>query len=78
MARRSAPPHSAPAYVSRGQGQSHAGGRILDESSFGRFMREEIWAPEKLPGNISIATGVGLFVAGVVVVRTWGELMIPA
>lgn len=35
-------------------------------------------APDKLPGNISILTGVGLFLGGIIVARTWGELMIPS
>ncbi|EJD50097.1 hypothetical protein AURDEDRAFT_112265 [Auricularia subglabra TFB-10046 SS5] len=76
MARRSAPPHSAPAYVQR-PAHGHSA-PPKDESAFARFMREEVWAPEKLPGNISIATGVGLFVVGIFAVRRWGELMIPA
>lgn len=75
MARRAAPPGSGPAYVSK-----NAGSRKqieTDESSFSRFLREEIYAPEKLPGNLSILTGVGLFAGGIVVVRTWGEIFVP-
>ncbi|KIL65268.1 hypothetical protein M378DRAFT_186516 [Amanita muscaria Koide BX008] len=49
-----------------------------NESSFSKFLRAEIYAPEKVPGNLSILTGVAMFAAGVAVVRTWGELMIPA
>jgi hypothetical protein len=44
----------------------------------GRFIQTQILAPEKLPGNISILTGVGMFVGGILAARTWGELMIPA
>ena len=43
-------------------------------------MREQIWAPEKIPGNISIVTGVGMFAGGIVLTRTFGEflaLMVP-
>ncbi|KIJ63994.1 hypothetical protein HYDPIDRAFT_154964 [Hydnomerulius pinastri MD-312] len=49
-----------------------------NESGFSRFMREQVWAPEKLPGNISILTGVGVFAAGVVAARTWGDILVPA
>jgi hypothetical protein len=45
---------------------------------FFRFLRTEIFAPEKLPGNISIASAVGLFVGGIIAIRTWGDLMVPA
>ncbi|KAI3615360.1 hypothetical protein WG66_003494 [Moniliophthora roreri] len=74
MARRSAPPGSGPAYVPK----NPAVGRRLvdpDESAFSRFLREEVWAPEKLPGNISIVTGVGVFFAGILAVRTWDALL---
>ena len=77
MARRSAPPNSGPAYLSphphlgAGRGQSHD----PNEGAFSRFMREQIWAPEKMAGNISILTGVGVFVGGVVVARTLGDFM---
>jgi hypothetical protein len=43
-----------------------------------RFLRTEVWAPEKLPGNINVLTGITLFLGGIAAVRTWGELMIPA
>lgn len=42
-----------------------------------RFLRTEIYAPDKLPGNLSILTGVAIFAAGIAAVRTWGELMLP-
>lgn len=43
-----------------------------------RFIENEIMAPDKLPGNLSILTGVGMFIGGIMAVRAWGELMIPA
>ncbi|KAH7921505.1 hypothetical protein BV22DRAFT_726099 [Leucogyrophana mollusca] len=75
MARRAAPPNAGPELFS-----APARRAIHDpnESAFSRFMREQIWSPEKLPGNISIVTGVGVFAAGVFVARTWGELLVPA
>ena len=45
---------------------------------FSRFLRTEVFSPEKLPGNISVATAVGFFVGGVIAVRTWGDLLVPA
>ncbi|KAF9266445.1 hypothetical protein L218DRAFT_896477 [Marasmius fiardii PR-910] len=80
MARRSAPPGSGPAYVPKNAALHPSRRQIVDsdESAFSRFLREEIYAPEKLPGNISLLTGVGVFLGGVVVVRTWGDLLIPA
>ncbi|KAL0959211.1 hypothetical protein HGRIS_014490 [Hohenbuehelia grisea] len=76
MARRSAPPNSGPAFIPI-SGQRRA---LVDpnESAFGRFMREEIWAADKLPGNINIVAGLGMFIGGILAVRTWGGLMIPA
>ncbi|KAK0207124.1 hypothetical protein DFS33DRAFT_1452943 [Desarmillaria ectypa] len=76
MARRSAPPNSGPAYIPKNQ---HVQRRALndpDESSFARFLREEIYAPEKLSGNISIVIGVSTFIGGILAVRTWGEYMV--
>ncbi|KAF8839764.1 hypothetical protein BDN67DRAFT_728684 [Paxillus ammoniavirescens] len=49
-----------------------------NESAFSRFLREQVWAPEKLPGNISILTGVGMFAAGVFAARSWGDILVPA
>lgn len=74
MARRSAPPNSGPAYLSphpAGRRQLHD----ANESAFSQFMREQIWAPEKIPGNISILTGVGVFAGGIVIARTFGDFM---
>ena len=54
--------------------------RVVDpnESAVSRFMREEIFSPENLPGNLSILTSVVVFFGGIAAMRTWGELMIPA
>jgi hypothetical protein len=49
-----------------------------NESAFSRFFREQITAPEKLPGNLSILTGVSVFAAGIFVARTWGDMLVPA
>lgn len=73
MARRAAPPHSGPAYYS-GRGAI----ADADESTFSAFLREQVFAPEKLPGNVNIVTGAALFFGGIFAIRTWGELMIPA
>ncbi|KAJ7071952.1 hypothetical protein C8F01DRAFT_972071 [Mycena amicta] len=77
MARRSAPLNSGPAYIPQSQSQRRT---LADpnESAFGRFLREEVFAPEKIGGNISLLTGVGMFVGGILAVRTWGGLMLPA
>ncbi|THH15293.1 hypothetical protein EW146_g5151 [Bondarzewia mesenterica] len=74
MARRSAPPHSGPAYytpasISAARVQLHDS----NESAFSRFFREQIFAPEKLPGNFNILTGVGVFLGGIFVMRRWGD-----
>ncbi|KAJ7594479.1 hypothetical protein C8J56DRAFT_777132 [Mycena floridula] len=77
MARRSAPPNSGPSYIPR---NPPARNTLTDpnESAFGRFLRTEVFAPEKRAGNISIATGVSLFLGGVAAIRLWGELIVPA
>lgn len=74
MARRSAPPNSGPAYY------NGARGSLPDpnESKVAAFFRDEIFASDKLPGNISVVTGLALFFGGIAAVRTWGELLIPA
>ncbi|KZS91806.1 hypothetical protein SISNIDRAFT_515872 [Sistotremastrum niveocremeum HHB9708] len=75
MSRRGAPPNQS---LFGPPQSSHRAIHDPNESAFSTFMREEVWAPEKLPGNISILTGVAVFVAGIVSVRLWGEVMIPA
>lgn len=80
MARRSAAPNSGPAYYSRSAVTDRPGIQDLDDvetSAFSRFMDEEVWAPEKLPGNIAIVTSVGVFAAGIFFVRKFGDLIIP-
>jgi hypothetical protein len=77
MARRSAPPNSGPAYYSR---SAVSGIEDIDDaetSAFSRFMFKEVWAPEKLPGNFAILTGVAVFTAGIAAVRLWGDMLIP-
>ncbi|KAG6855689.1 hypothetical protein H0H87_012078 [Tephrocybe sp. NHM501043] len=79
MARRSAPPASAPSYVPHpSQRRAVGGGHDDEQSAFSRFLQNEILAPEKLPGNLNLLTGVTMFFGGVLAVRAWGELMIPA
>ncbi|EAU87148.1 hypothetical protein CC1G_05837 [Coprinopsis cinerea okayama7 len=75
MARRAAPP-AEPAYLPHIPSQGRRLGNP-DESGFSRFIREEIFSPEKLPGNLSILTASVLFAGGIAAVRTWGELMVP-
>ena len=41
-------------------------------------MREEIFSPENIEGNLKIVTSVVVFFGGIAAMRTWGELMIPA
>ena len=75
MARRSAPPHSGPAYYS---GASRGAITDPNESSFSAFLRTEVFAPEKIPGNLSIVTGAVVFFGGIAAIRTWGDILIPA
>ena len=76
MARRAAPQNAVPGLFAAPPPRR----AIHDpsESAFSRFVREEIWAPEKLPGNIGIVTGTVVFVAGVFAARTWGDILVPA
>ncbi|TFK66965.1 hypothetical protein BDN72DRAFT_843592 [Pluteus cervinus] len=78
MARRGQP-SGTPSYIPVNAGVAPK--RALNdpnESAFSRFLRTEIYAPEKLVGNINVATALGMFAAGIIVVRTWGDLMIVA
>ncbi|KAF8492007.1 hypothetical protein F5888DRAFT_1619446 [Russula emetica] len=87
MARRAAPPHSGPAYYTPGHlartggggGGGGPNGSLVDpnESAWSRFLRTQVFAADKLPGNVNIVAGVGLFVGGIFVVRRWGELFVP-
>ncbi|KAG1741622.1 hypothetical protein EDB19DRAFT_1875754 [Suillus lakei] len=75
MSRRAAPTNAAPAFFTAPPRR-----QIVDpnESALSRFIREQITAPEKLPGNISIVTGMSVFAAGIFVARTWGDMLVPA
>ncbi len=42
-----------------------------------RFINTQILAPEHRAGNISIAWGVSVFVAGIVAARNFGDLITP-
>lgn len=48
-----------------------------NESGFSRFLREQVWSPEKLAGNINIVTSLTLFFGSIFAVRTWGDLLLP-
>ncbi|KAI5119218.1 hypothetical protein M0805_007729 [Coniferiporia weirii] len=76
MARRSAPPGSGPSYMAPSYGSAPRG-RLPDpnESWFSRVFREEIIAPQHLPGNISILTSTALFMGGIVALRQWGDVL---
>ena len=52
-------------------------GRLPDpnESVLGRFWREQVTAPQYLPGNLSIVTAVALFAGGVFATRQWGDIL---
>jgi hypothetical protein len=78
MARRAAPPNSGPAYYTPAQ-LARSSGPLVDpnESAWSRFLRTQVFAPDKLPGNVNIVAGVGLFVGGVFIVRRWGEMFVP-
>ncbi|KAG1898684.1 uncharacterized protein F5891DRAFT_1190455 [Suillus fuscotomentosus] len=71
MARRAAPANATPAFFTAPPRRQIAD---PNESALSRFIREQITAPEKLPGNISIMTGVSVFAAGIFVARTWGDI----
>jgi hypothetical protein len=82
MTRRAAPPNSGPAYYTPAQLARSGGngnGALVDtnEGAWGRFLRTQVFAPDKLPGNVNIVAGVGLFVGGIFIVRRWGELFVP-
>ncbi|KAI0074818.1 hypothetical protein K474DRAFT_1665017 [Panus rudis PR-1116 ss-1] len=78
MSRRAAPPPSSGASLFGAPPPPQRRLNDPNESAFSRFVREEIFAPEKLAGNINIATGVAVFLGGIFAMRTWGDLLIPA
>jgi len=47
-----------------------------DESFVSWILREQIFAPQYLPGNVSIVAAVGLFAGGVLSIRTWGDWLL--
>ncbi|THH04328.1 hypothetical protein EW145_g5607 [Phellinidium pouzarii] len=76
MARRSAPPGSGPSYMSPSYGGASRG-RLADpnESWFATVYREHIVAPQHLPGNISMLTGVAVFAGGIAFLRHFGDIL---
>ncbi|PPQ90711.1 hypothetical protein CVT25_005019 [Psilocybe cyanescens] len=76
MARRTTT-SAQPSYLPHPQ---HGQGALTDpnESGFSRFLRTEVFAPEKLPGNISIASALGVFFGGIVFIRTCGDYLVTA
>ncbi|KDR73237.1 hypothetical protein GALMADRAFT_228340 [Galerina marginata CBS 339.88] len=76
MARRSAA-SVQPSYLPHPQ-LEQKGVNDPHETIISRFLRTEVFAPDKLPGNIRIATAVGVFFGGIVAIRTWGDLLVPA
>jgi len=79
MARRAgaAPPTGSASLFQPAYGQ---GAHRFDpnESAFQRFLREQIFAPQYLPGNINILAAVGLFAGGIVFFRKWGDVLVFA
>jgi hypothetical protein len=73
MNRRSAT--TAPTHLPHGSRRAIAD---ANESTFSRFLREQVWAPEKIQGNLNILTAVSLFAGGIAVARFWGDMLIHA
>lgn len=73
MARRSANPPRQAAPASYIQPREEA-----NEGSFQRFLRTEIYAPEKRAGNLSLLVGITMFAGGIVGARLFGDILIPA
>ncbi|KAG8976004.1 hypothetical protein FRC05_004635 [Tulasnella sp. 425] len=48
-----------------------------NEGAFARFLRTEVYSPEKRAGNISLLVGVSMFAAAVAGVRTFGDALVP-
>ncbi|KZT55678.1 hypothetical protein CALCODRAFT_341928 [Calocera cornea HHB12733] len=68
------PPRRA---AGRGPAQLSGPGVPVNESAWQKFLRTEIYAPDKRAGNWSYVTGVGLFVGSILAVRSWGQAMVP-
>ena len=83
MARRAAASGPAPSFS--GGGPSHPSygafgakrvhGPDADDSWFQTFVREQILAPQYLPGNLNIVASVALFAGGVFALRKWGDVL---
>jgi hypothetical protein len=67
----------APSYAPSTTIGSRSALQSPDETHFSRFIREEIMAPEKLPGNVNILASLTLFFGSIVAIRMWGDLLIP-
>jgi hypothetical protein len=39
-------------------------------------MREQVWAADKIGGNMNILVGIGFFAASIVGTRVWGHLLL--
>ncbi|GJJ08909.1 hypothetical protein Clacol_003129 [Clathrus columnatus] len=76
MARRSAPPHSGPSYLPPIYATPGRAPVDPNESKFQRFLREQVFSPDKLPGNLNIITSSLLFLGGIVVMRSFGEAIV--
>ncbi|TDL22437.1 hypothetical protein BD410DRAFT_262122 [Rickenella mellea] len=76
MARRAAQAGPSTAYIS----PAHISGRHEsvdpNETTISRFIREEIVAPQHLPGNVNIVAALCLFVGGIVAVRQFGDILV--
>ncbi|KAF8258099.1 hypothetical protein EI94DRAFT_1624790 [Lactarius quietus] len=76
----SAPPNSRPSYFMPMQ-LTHHSAPLIDpnESVWSHFLCTQVFAQDKLPGNVNTVAGVGLFIGGtsIQVVCRWGELFMP-
>jgi hypothetical protein len=50
--------------------------RTFAPSRIRRFMREQVWAADKVAGNVNILIGVGFFAASIVGIRVWGHMLL--
>ena len=39
-------------------------------------MREQVWAADKIGGNVSIMIGASFFAASIIATRQWGSLLL--
>ncbi|KZO92282.1 hypothetical protein CALVIDRAFT_541110 [Calocera viscosa TUFC12733] len=68
------PPRRA---AGRAPGQLSGPAVPSNESAWQKFLRTEIYAPEKRTGNWSYVTGIGLFAGSIFAVRVWGHALVP-